>query len=237
MHRCHPVGPCRLEADVTTRTAGILPAWREGWRQAGAPSERNSVRRRAAHPLSLARRQDMLSTRKSANFLPVGKDFTIPARYFLPVGMGLQSSPAKVQNVTMAGRAAHNRGKAVCTSKCPAGRDPPRLLVTPWRLRRTYSLLEVRVRGRAQSPIWRYSQVITSRRGNFPDAGKRQSPVSKRVPCGTAPRGRDAHAFLAAKIAWAPYKLPKAPTANNSAYRTASRQTSAGEIAWALSCP
>ena len=38
----------------------------------------------------------MLSTRKSANFLPVGKDFTIPARYFLPVGNGLRGLPAKV---------------------------------------------------------------------------------------------------------------------------------------------
>ena len=38
----------------------------------------------------------MLSTRKSANFLPVGKDFTIRARYFLPAGNGLRSSPAEV---------------------------------------------------------------------------------------------------------------------------------------------
>jgi hypothetical protein len=31
--------------------------------------------------------------RKLANFLPVGKDFTIPARNFLPVGnAGLQAS-------------------------------------------------------------------------------------------------------------------------------------------------
>ena len=37
----------------------------------------------------------MLSIRKWANFLPVGKDFTIPARNFLPVGKGLQGSPAK----------------------------------------------------------------------------------------------------------------------------------------------
>jgi hypothetical protein len=36
-------------------------------------------------PLSLACRQGMLSMRKLANFLPVGKDFTIPARNFLPV--------------------------------------------------------------------------------------------------------------------------------------------------------
>ena len=47
-------------------------------------------------PISLARRQDMMSIRKSANFLPVGKDFTIPARNFLPVGKGLRGSPAKV---------------------------------------------------------------------------------------------------------------------------------------------
>ena len=46
--------------------------------------------------LSLAHRQDMLSTGKWANFLPVGKDFTIPARHFLPVGNGLRGSPAKV---------------------------------------------------------------------------------------------------------------------------------------------
>ena len=39
-------------------------------------------------PISLARRQDTLSTGKLANFLPVGKDFTIPARDFLPVGNG-----------------------------------------------------------------------------------------------------------------------------------------------------
>ena len=38
----------------------------------------------------------MLSIRKWANFLPVGKDFTIPARNFLPVGKGLRGSPAKV---------------------------------------------------------------------------------------------------------------------------------------------
>ncbi len=38
----------------------------------------------------------MLSTGKSANFLPVGRDFTIPAHNFLPVGNGLRGSPAKV---------------------------------------------------------------------------------------------------------------------------------------------
>jgi hypothetical protein len=38
----------------------------------------------------------MLSIRKWANFLPAGKDFTIPARFFLPVGKGLKGSPAKV---------------------------------------------------------------------------------------------------------------------------------------------
>jgi len=40
----------------------------------------------------------MLSIRKWANFLPVGKDFTIRARNFLPVGKGLQGSAAKVTN-------------------------------------------------------------------------------------------------------------------------------------------
>jgi hypothetical protein len=40
----------------------------------------------------------MLSTRKWAKFLPAGKDFTIPARNFLPVGKGLKSSPAKGTN-------------------------------------------------------------------------------------------------------------------------------------------
>jgi hypothetical protein len=85
--------PCRLEAGVTIRTASILPAGRGYRRQAGAPSVRNFVRRRAAHHLSLARRQDTLSTGKSPNFLPVGRDFTIPARNFLPVGKGLQRLP------------------------------------------------------------------------------------------------------------------------------------------------
>ena len=33
----------------------------------------------------------MLSTGKSPGFLPVGKDFTIPARNFLPVGKGVTS--------------------------------------------------------------------------------------------------------------------------------------------------
>jgi len=38
----------------------------------------------------------MLSIRKWANSLPVGKNFTIPAADFLPVGNGLQGSTAKV---------------------------------------------------------------------------------------------------------------------------------------------
>jgi hypothetical protein len=38
----------------------------------------------------------MLSRGKWADFLPVGKNFTIPTRNFLPVGNGLQGSPAKV---------------------------------------------------------------------------------------------------------------------------------------------
>jgi hypothetical protein len=37
----------------------------------------------------------MLSTEKSPHFLPVGKDFTIPARFFLRVGNVLRDSPAK----------------------------------------------------------------------------------------------------------------------------------------------
>jgi len=37
-------------------------------------------------PISLAQRLDVMSMGKLANFLPVGKDFTIPARNFLPVG-------------------------------------------------------------------------------------------------------------------------------------------------------
>ena len=64
-------------------------------------------------PLSLARRQDTLSTRKSPNFLPVGKDFTIPAPYFLPVGNGLRGSTAKMtKRHDSRGRRTH-RGKAV----------------------------------------------------------------------------------------------------------------------------
>jgi hypothetical protein len=38
----------------------------------------------------------MLSTGKWVNFPPVGKDFTVPARNFLPVEKGLQGSPVKV---------------------------------------------------------------------------------------------------------------------------------------------
>ncbi len=60
----------------------------------------------------------MLSTRKSSNFLRVGKDFTIPARYFLPVGNGLRRSPAKTANRHdgTAGHAAHNRGAFCCSA-------------------------------------------------------------------------------------------------------------------------
>ena len=43
-------------------------------------------------------------------------------------------------------------------------------------------------------------------------------------------------AFLAAKIAWAAYKVANAPTASNKAYRTASFQKPALEIGWALNC-
>ena len=75
------------------RSAAILAA--QCWLEAGATFEIGSGRRRAPHPPSLARRQDTLSTEKSPNFLPVGKDFTIPARYFLPVGKGLRALPAR----------------------------------------------------------------------------------------------------------------------------------------------
>jgi hypothetical protein len=43
---------------------------------------------RAPHPLSLAHRQGVLSRKFLRNFLPVGKDFTIPAADYLPVGNG-----------------------------------------------------------------------------------------------------------------------------------------------------
>ena len=46
--------------------------------------------------ISLAQRLDVMSMGKLANFLPVGKDFTIPARNFLPVGKGLRGLPGKV---------------------------------------------------------------------------------------------------------------------------------------------
>ncbi len=42
--------------------------------------------------VSLARRQARLSIGKLADFLPVGKDFTIPTGNFLPVGNGLRGS-------------------------------------------------------------------------------------------------------------------------------------------------
>ncbi len=96
MCRRHPDGPVPAEAGVTTRTAGILSAWRGCRREADPAPESNSIRRRASHPLSLAQRQDMLSTGKSANFLRVGRDFTIPTGYFLPVGNGLRGSPPEV---------------------------------------------------------------------------------------------------------------------------------------------
>jgi len=54
----------------------------------------------------------MLSRRKWANFLPVGKDFTIPAGFFLPVGNGLQSLPAKVTQRHDGVDAGHNRDRA-----------------------------------------------------------------------------------------------------------------------------
>jgi hypothetical protein len=38
----------------------------------------------------------MLSIEFSCNFLPVGKDFTIPAANFLPVGNGVVNSVARV---------------------------------------------------------------------------------------------------------------------------------------------
>jgi hypothetical protein len=69
---------------VPERSAAILAA--QCRLEASATSESSSARRRASHPLRLARRQGMLSIGKSANFLPVGKDFTISACDFLPVG-------------------------------------------------------------------------------------------------------------------------------------------------------
>jgi len=46
--------------------------------------------------ISLAHGQDMLSMGKSANFLPAGKNFAIPAFDFLPVGNGRRSSTEKM---------------------------------------------------------------------------------------------------------------------------------------------
>jgi hypothetical protein len=57
-----------------------------------------------------------LSRRKSANFLPVGKDSTIPARKFLPVGKGLRDSPVKVTKRHDGQDAGRNRGMGVTPS-------------------------------------------------------------------------------------------------------------------------
>ena len=54
----------------------------------------------------------MLSTRKWANFLPLGRDLTIPGRHFLAAGKGLRGSLAKVTKRQEGGHAGHNRGKA-----------------------------------------------------------------------------------------------------------------------------
>ena len=48
------------------------------------------------HSIRLAPRQGMTSRRKWADFLPAGKDFTIAAANFLPVGNGRRGSVAKV---------------------------------------------------------------------------------------------------------------------------------------------
>ena len=64
----------------------------------------------AASLISLALRLEAVSMGKWANFLPVGKDFTISVRNFLPVGNGLRNSPPKVTRY-----AGHNRGKSAST--------------------------------------------------------------------------------------------------------------------------
>ena len=83
---------------------------------------------RPCHPLRLAQRQGTLSTEFLRNFLPVGKDFTIPAANFLPVGNGsAKLADSRRQNVRIARDARHNRGKGVdrakwFVSKCPVTR-------------------------------------------------------------------------------------------------------------------
>jgi hypothetical protein len=52
--------------------------------------------------ISLARRQGMLSRRKSRHFLPAGKNFTKWALLFLPVGKpGLQASDFQLPERTL----------------------------------------------------------------------------------------------------------------------------------------
>ncbi len=65
----------------------------------------------------------MLSMRKPADFLPAGKDFTIPARNFLPVGKGLRDSPAKATKRHDGRDVGHNGGKTI-SGKCDAIRLP-----------------------------------------------------------------------------------------------------------------
>ena len=86
-----------------------------------------------AHPLSLAQRQDMLSTGKSPNFQPVGKDFTIPVRYFLPVEKGLRGLPERGDKTSCPMPAAATvKPRAEVRSACLSLRSavrPPR----PWK--------------------------------------------------------------------------------------------------------
>ena len=83
-----PVKPS-LPADPRKRPHAVRNTGeRRGWLP-------GTGRRRAPHPLRLAPRQGVLSTKFLRKFPLVGKNFTIPGYFFLPVGNGLRGSASK----------------------------------------------------------------------------------------------------------------------------------------------
>ena len=75
---------------------------------------------RAPHPSLPSRLQQSpgdMSTEFLRNFLPVGKDFTIPTNNFLPVGNGLRDSPAMVTKRHAGRDAGHKDGYGRYTAK------------------------------------------------------------------------------------------------------------------------
>jgi hypothetical protein len=70
----------------------------EGRRISAGVVTRHRPAARSSRRYRLAKRQGMLSREFLWSVLPIGKDFTIPACYFLPIGNLLRDSPAIVTN-------------------------------------------------------------------------------------------------------------------------------------------